>query len=238
MSASELNLDPNNLPQHIAIIMDGNRRWAKKRGLNPVKGHEQAALHVIEPLIEKCGQLNIPYITFWAFSTENWKRDQDEISGIFNVFRLGLKSLAERFIKKGARLKILGDIDHFPLDIAKKTKEMMEKSLANHKINVSFALHYGGRDEILRAVKKIVAQNVDPSTLSEETFASYLDTAGMPDPDMVIRTGGEQRTSGYLPWQSVYSELFFTKTYFPDFTPKKLETLIVKYQQRERRLGK
>ena len=119
-----LPIDSQNLPQHIAIIMDGNRRWARQRGLNPIKGHEHATLNVIEPLIDKCGKLGIPYITFWAFSTENWKRDKEELFGIFNVFRLGLKTLAERFIKKGARLKILGDIDKFPKDIALKTKEM------------------------------------------------------------------------------------------------------------------
>lgn len=231
-------LDPANLPKHIAIIMDGNRRWAKKRGLNPVKGHEHATLHTIEPLIDKCGQLGIPYVTFWAFSTENWKRDQVEVTGIFNVFRLGLKTLADRFIKKGARLNILGDIDRFPTDIAAKVKEILKISHENHKITVSFALHYGGRDEIIRAVKKIIKEKLSLDSIDESTFSNYLDTAGMPDPDIVIRTGGEQRTSGYLPWQSVYSELFFIKTFFPDFSPKKLEQVIAKYQQRERRMGK
>lgn len=231
-------IDPNKLPKHIAIIMDGNRRWARKKGLNPVKGHEQAALHVIEPLIDKCGKLGIPYVTFWAFSTENWKRDQNEITGIFNVFRLGLKKLADKFIKKGARLKILGDIDRFPKDIADQTKAMMQESQKNDKINVSFALHYGGRDEILRAVKKIILGKIQPEKIDENCFSGYLDTAGMPDPDIVIRTGGEQRTSGYLPWQSVYSELFFTKTFFPDFSPAKLQQIIYRYQQRERRMGK
>jgi len=231
-------IDLNKLPKHIAIIMDGNRRWAKKRGLNPVKGHEHATLHIIEPLIDKCGKLGIPYITFWAFSTENWKRDQEEISGIFNVFRLGLKTLAQRFIKKGAKLKILGDINRFPKDIATQTKEMMRESQKNDKINVSFALHYGGRDEILRAIKKIIAEKIHPDKIDENCFSEYLDTSGMPDPDIIIRTGGEQRTSGYLPWQSVYSELFFTKTFFPDFSPAKLQQIIYRYQQRERRMGK
>ncbi|HEX8923740.1 MAG TPA: polyprenyl diphosphate synthase [Patescibacteria group bacterium] len=233
-----LDIDPAKLPRHVAIIMDGNRRWAKKKGLYPAKGHEYAALNVIEPLIEKCGELNIPYVTFWAFSTENWKRDKDEIAGIFNAFRLGLKTLAKKFIQKGARLKILGDIDRFPADISQSTKEMIKQSQSNDKINVSFALHYGGRDEIMRAVKKIISDGLNPESINEEVFSSYLDTAGMPDPDLVIRTGGEQRTSGYLPWQSVYSELYFTKTFFPDFTPQKLVKAICKYQQRDRRIGK
>lgn len=233
-----MNLDPDNLPKHIAIIMDGNRRWAKKKGLAPTKGHEHAALHTIEPLIEKCGQLNIPYVTFWAFSTENWGRDKSEVADIIEVFRLGLKTLAARFIQKGARLKILGDISRFPKDIAGKTAEMMKESTKNDKITVSFALNYGGRDEIIRAIKKLLKDKITPNAVCEKAFSSYLDTAGMPDPDLVIRTGGEQRTSGYLPWQSVYSELYFTKTFFPDFTPKKLELAISNYQQRQRRMGK
>jgi len=231
-------IDLQKLPKHVAVIMDGNRRWARARGLDPVKGHEQATIKVIEPLIEKCGELGISNVTFWAFSTENWKRDQIELTGLFDVFRLGLGTLATRFIQKGARLRILGDINRFPADIAKKTLEMMAASSKNDKINVTFALNYGGRDEILRAVKKIISEKIDPSTLTDEIFSSYLDTAGMPDPDLIIRTGGEQRTSGYLPWQSVYAELCFVPTLFPDFTPEEFEKAIIWYQQRDRRLGK
>ena len=231
-------IDKENLPKHIAVIMDGNRRWARARGLDPVKGHEQATLHVIEPLIEKCGELGIQYVTFWAFSTENWKRDEQELKGLFDVFRMGLGALALRFIQKGAKLRILGDINKFPEDIAKKVLEMMSKSSTNNKINVTFALNYGGRDEILRAVKKIIKDKVDPSLVNEDLFSSYLDTSGYPDPDLIIRTGGEKRTSGYLPWQSVYSELLFSDTLFPDFTPADFEAAIIWYQSRSRRLGK
>jgi undecaprenyl diphosphate synthase len=226
-----------NLPQHVAIIMDGNRRWAKEHGLEPIKGHEQAAKNAIEPLIEKCAELKIPYVTFWAFSTENWKRDEEELSGLFNVFRLALGTLALKFIQKGAKLRILGDLNKFPKDIAQKSLEMISKSASNHKITVTFALNYGGRDEILRAVKKIIAEKVDPSTLTEEKFSSYLDTSGIPDPDLVIRTGGDKRTSGYLPWQSVYAELYFTDTLFPDFTPDKLEDALQNFAGRDRRFG-
>lgn len=231
-------IDLQKLPKHIAIIMDGNRRWARAKGLDPVKGHEHAAINVIEPLIERCGQLGINNVTFWAFSTENWKRDETELSGLFDVFRLGLAKLAARFIQRGARLRLLGDINRFPTDIAQKTMEMMDMSSKNDKINVTFALNYGGRDEILRAVKKIITEKIDPSTLTDEVFASHLDTAGLPDPDLIIRTGGEQRLSGYLPWQSVYAELFFTPILFPDFSPLEFEKAIVWYQQRDRRLGK
>ena len=224
-------------PQHIAIMMDGNRRWARAKGLDPVKGHEYAANNTIEPLIEKCVDLGISYVTFWAFSTENWKRDEKEVKGILDIFRVAFGTLALRFISRGAKLQILGDMSRFPEDIAKKTLDMISRSSKNNKITVSFALNYGGRDEILRAVKKIVTAKIDPSSLTEEVFSSYLDTANMPDPDLVIRTGGEQRTSGYLPWQSVYSELYFTPTLFPDFTPNCLTDALKDFAGRDRRFG-
>lgn len=223
--------------QHVAIIMDGNRRWAASQGLNPVKGHEQAAKNAIEPLIEKCVSLGIPYVTFWAFSTENWKRDEEELKGLFDVFRFALGTLALRFIQKGARLRILGDVTRFPKDIAQKSLQLISKSAKNHRITVTFALNYGGRDEIIRAVKKIVSSNISSEEINENLFASFLDTTGIPDPDLIIRTGGEQRLSGYLPWQSVYSELYFTSTLFPDFTPDKLVIAINDFLKRDRRFG-
>jgi undecaprenyl diphosphate synthase len=218
-------------------MMDGNRRWARAKGLDPVKGHEYAANHTIEPLIEKCVDLGIPYVTFWAFSTENWKRDEKEVKGILDIFRLAFGALALRFIKRGAKLQILGDISRFPEDIIKKTLDMLSKSASNNKITVSFGLNYGGRDEITRAVKKIVAEKIPVENVTEDIISNHLDTAGMPDPDLVIRTGGEQRTSGYLPWQSVYSELYFTPTLFPDFTPDKLMEALDDFAQRDRRFG-
>jgi len=223
--------------KHVAIIMDGNRRWARSHGLDPVKGHEQAAKNAIEPLIQKCADLGIGYVTFWAFSTENWKRDEQELKGLFDVFRFALGSLALRFIQKGARLRILGDINRFPKDIAQKSLEMIAKSSKNHKITVTFALNYGGRDEILRAIKKIMSDKVAPNKIDENLFSSYLDTAGTPDPDLIIRTGGEKRLSGYLPWQSVYSELYFTPTLFPDFSPDQLGLAISDFLKRDRRFG-
>lgn len=223
--------------QHVAIIMDGNRRWAKARGLDSVKGHEQAAKKAVEPLIERCVELGIPFVTFWAFSTENWKRDETELSGLFDVFRFALGSLAVRFIQKGARLRILGDVNRFPKDISQKSLELISKSSKNHRITVTFALNYGGRDEILRAVKKIVTDKIPPSDINEDLLSSYLDTAGIPDPDLIIRTGGEQRLSGFLPWQSVYSELYFTPTLFPDFSADQLSLAVDDFLKRDRRFG-
>ena len=222
---------------HIAIMMDGNRRWARARGLDPVKGHEYAANHTIEPLIEKCVELKIPYITFWAFSTENWKRDEKEVKGILDIFRVAFGTLALRFISRGAKLKLLGDMSRFPEDIAKKSFDMISKSSKNDKITVSFALNYGGRDEITRAIKKIVSEKIPAEDINETVISDHLDTAGMPDPDLVIRTGGEQRLSGYLPWQSVYSELYFTPVFFPDFTPEELQKALDHFAVRDRRFG-
>lgn len=223
--------------QHVAIMMDGNRRWARAKGLDPVKGHEYAANHTIEPLIEKCVELGIPYVTFWAFSTENWKRDEKEVQGILDIFRFAFGNLALRFLQKGAKLNIIGDMSRFPQDIAKKSLEMIAKSSKNNKITVSFALNYGGRDEITRAIKKIVNEKIPAEQITEDVVSSHLDTAGLPDPDLVIRTGGEQRLSGYLPWQSVYSELYFTPTFFPDFTPDQFTLAINDFLKRDRRFG-
>ena len=218
-------------------MMDGNRRWARAKGLDPVKGHEYAANHTIEPLIEKCVELKIPYITFWAFSTENWKRDEKEVKGILDIFRVAFGTLALRFISRGAKLKLLGDMSRFPEDIAKKSFDMISKSSKNDKITVSFALNYGGRDEITRAIKKIVIEKIPAEDINETVISDHLDTAGMPDPDLVIRTGGEQRLSGYLPWQSVYSELYFTPVFFPDFTPEELQKALDHFAVRDRRFG-
>jgi undecaprenyl diphosphate synthase len=222
---------------HVAIIMDGNRRWAKAKNLPSVKGHQQAAEKVIEPLIKECVKQKIPYVTFWAFSTENWKRDKQEITDLFKIFRFALGGLATKFIKQGARLRVLGDLNRFPKDIAKKSLEMIQTSKKNTQITVTFALNYGGRDEILRAVKKIVKSKTPASKITEELFASNLDTHGIPDPDLIIRTGGDQRLSGYLPWQSVYSELYFTNTLFPNFTPQKLKQALKSFSTRNRRFG-
>lgn len=222
---------------HVAIIMDGNRRWAKNHGQNPVSGHEYAAKNAIEPIIERCAELKIPYVTFWAFSTENWKRDEAELQKLFEVFRFALSTLALKFIQKGAKLRILGDLNKFPTDIAQKSLEMISKSSNNQQITVTFALNYGGRDEILRAVKKIIKDKISPDQINEDLFSSYLDTAGIPDPDLIIRTGGEQRTSGYLPWQAVYSELYFTPVLFPDFSPEEFQKALDSFSVRDRRFG-
>lgn len=222
-----MTLDKTRIPKHVGIIMDGNRRWAKKQGLAAVAGHAFAVDSVVEQLIEKAGELGIEYLTLWAFSTENWGREEDEVEGIMSLFRKALMTKVGRFIEKGAKLKMIGDITRFAPDIQDGMKKAMKASEKNDKITVAFALNYGGRDEVKRAVEKGGVE-----------FEKYLDTAGMPDPDLIIRTGGEQRLSGFLMWQAVYSELYFTETLFPDFGKEKLEEAIEEYQRRQRRFGK
>jgi undecaprenyl diphosphate synthase len=219
--------DITKVPKHVAIIMDGNRRWAKAQGLNPLAGHGKAMEETVENLIESAGELGIEYLTLWAFSTENWGREKNEVTGLMNLFRKALMTKVDTFIAKGARLRMLGDMTKFSPDIQEGMKLAMKKSESNTKITVAFALNYGGRDEITRAVEK-----------GGTEFEKHLDTAGIPDPDLIIRTGGEQRLSGFLMWQAAYSELYFTDTLFPDFDKGALEEAVEEYQGRQRRFGK
>lgn len=220
-------LDTKTIPAHIAVIMDGNRRWAKAKGLPAIAGHAYAVENTTEALIERAGEMGVKYLTMWAFSTENWGRPEEEVSGLMNLFRKALETKVAKFIAKGARLRMIGDMSRFSTDIQAGMKKAMAASEHNDKINVTFALNYGGRDEIKRAVQK---GGVD--------FENQLDTAGMPDPDLIIRTGGDYRLSGFLMWQAVYSELYFTETLFPDFTPEKFDAAVEEYQRRQRRFGK
>ena len=232
-------LDRNTIPKHVAIIMDGNRRWAKKQGLAAVAGHQYATDHVVENLIERAGELGVQYLTLWAFSTENWGREKTEVDGIMNMFRNALVTKVKKFIEQGARLRMIGDMSRFSLDIQEGMKKAMAASEKNDKITVTFALNYGGRDEILRAIRRgIQDSRFKIQDLNEETFSSLLDTAGTPDPDLIIRTGGEQRMSGFLMWQAAYAEYYFTETLFPEFTPEKFDAAIEDFQKRQRRFGK
>ncbi|MFH2019065.1 MAG: polyprenyl diphosphate synthase [bacterium] len=235
-------LDKTKLPNHIAIIMDGNRRWAKKQGLNILKGHEYVVTKVVENLIERCGELGIKYLTMWVFSTENWGREKGEVDGLMRLFRKALMEQVESFIKKGARLKMIGEISKFPSDIQKGMKEAMNKSEKNDKITVTFALNYGGRDEIVRGINKLIqnskSSDHSPIVAQGSELEQYLDTTGMPDPDLIIRTGGEKRLSGFMLWQAAYAELYFTETLMPEFGVKKLEEALEDYQKRQRRFGK
>ena len=223
---------------HVAIIMDGNRRWAKEKKLPVFLGH-QKGYQQIEKIVNRADELGIKYITFWAFSTENWKRNRDEVTYLLNLFRKVLKGkLLDKLIKKNGKIFVLGNIGAFPDDLQKEIARVMDESKNNTGIQVNIALNYGGREEIVQAVQKIVSEKIDQSEITEETLSQYLYTKNQPDPDLIIRTGGEQRLSGYLLWQSEYSELYFTDTFWPDFGEKAFDEAIAEYERRERRFGK
>lgn len=219
------------IPEHVAIIMDGNRRWARKHKLSLLLGHQTALDRTIEPIVDAAISVGVSYLTLWAFSTENWQRDKQEVEGLLNLFREKLTEKIDRLNKKGVRFRTIGDISKFPLDIQKRLISGEMKTKGNKKITVIFALNYGGRDEIVRAIKKM-------SNVTVEQFSQHLDTAGIPDPDLIIRTGGEKRLSGFLLWQGAYAELYFTDILFPDFTPQEFKKAIADYQHRERRFGR
>lgn len=222
------------VPQHIAIIMDGNRRWAREHRLPVLSGHQKVADEVLEPLVEHAAARGVMFITFWAFSTENWKREASEVQGIMQIFRHTIKKRWQRLHDKGVRVRVIGDISKFAPDIREALEHVMTQTKDNKKITAIFAVNYGGRDEILRAISSVG----DVSHMTEKEFSERLDTKDIPDPDLIIRTSGEMRLSGFLPWQGVYSELYFPSFHMPEFTPEKLDEAIEEYASRQRRFGK
>lgn len=223
--------------QHVAIIMDGNRRWAKQRNLPAAEGHRQAVEQGIEPLIREAIALKIPYITFWAFSTENWKRDRSELTELFEIFRMGLVKFGKQFIRGGIKIKLIGELSRFPQDIVDQCVSLVNATQRNKKITVTFALNYGGRAEIVAAVKALMDVHTSATQLTPELLSQHLATRDLPDPDLIIRTGGEQRLSGFMPWQSVYSEILFVDALFPDFDASQFRAAIADFHQRQRRFG-
>lgn len=224
------------LPRHIAIIMDGNGRWAKKRGLPRTAGHAAGA-ETFRRIASYCRDLGIEYLTVYAFSTENWKRSAEEVEGIMGLLRKYLEEAIESMRRENVRIKILGDTAALSPDIQeliRRTEEIGD-GLDTHT-QANLCVNYGGRDEIVRAVKRWATQEVRPE-LDERVLSSYMYTAGMPDPDLVIRPSGEVRISNFLIWQSAYSEFYFTDVLWPDFSTKDIDRAIAAYQKRDRRYG-
>jgi|SRR6185369_23417 len=221
--------------QHVAFIMDGNRRWARAHKVPLVVGHTKG-YQMIEPLIAYAHKKNISHLTFWAFSTENWNRDKKEVEILLQIFRRLFQSqIVKRLHKKGVKINVLGDIDAFPKDIAERVRKIIDDTKNNTAITVNIGLNYGGRAEILQAVNRLLQDKKE--TVNEEEFALYLYTKNMPDPELIIRTSGEERLSGFLPWQSAYSELYFSKVYWPDFNEKEFEKALDEFEKRKRRFG-
>lgn len=228
------------LPKHVALIMDGNRRWARARGVEEAEGH-RTGRDGIKPLIKYGMDVGIEVMTFWAFSTKNFKRDAEFLRQLFGVFRetLGLKSWFDEIREAGGEIRIIGDLSGFPADIVQKICGYLESSkIDNPRMIVNFALGYEGRDEIVRAVRKMVEAGEDVAAIDEEMMDRYVDTAGLPDPDLLIRTGGDIRVSGYMLWQLADTELYFTETLWPDFNVECLKEALAEYAARERRFGR
>ena len=224
-----------NLPRHIAIIMDGNGRWAKNRSLPRSAGHVAGA-KTFKDIARYCNKIGLEYLTVYAFSTENWKRPEAEVEGIMNLLRDYLKD-AENFKADNIRLKFIGDLSPLSEDIKELIKKDEEDSADATGLHLNIALNYGGRDEIKNAVKKIVEEGIPADQIDEDTVSSHLYTAGMPDPDFIIRPSGEYRLSNYLIWQSAYAEYWFSDVLWPDFKPKHLEKALEEYNRRNRRFG-
>jgi undecaprenyl diphosphate synthase len=227
--------DRERLPQHIGIIMDGNGRWAKARGLPREMGH-QAGSKVVGEIIRHCKKIGVPYITIYAFSTENWKRPAKEVDALLDLLRHYLSNM-EEYQKENARLRVLGHLEPLPRDLRESIRRAEAESAGNTAITVNIALNYGGRGEIIQGVRRLLEEGVSPEEVTEELLSQRLYTAGMPDPDLIIRPSGEYRLSNFLLWQSAYSELLFMNVLWPDFTPEHLNYALHQYARRSRRFG-
>ncbi len=226
------------IPKHIGIIMDGNRRWAKKRGKFAVFGH-RAGIKSLQSIRKAVLEEGIKFLTVWAFSTENWKRDQKEVDGMIGLLRSYLSNEKELSLleKDEISLKIIGDLSRFPEDIQELAKKAVKRLANGKELIFSIALNYGGRDEIRRMVEKIIKTEKKFVKVTDSLIENFLDTAGIPDPDLIIRTGGSKRLSGFLPWQSVYSELYFTDIFWPDFNPEELNKSLNWFADQKRNFG-
>ena len=232
-------IDSEKLPVHIGIIMDGNGRWAQNRGLPRAVGHKEGA-EVFNRITKYCKKIGIKYVTYYAFSTENWKRPADEVNALMKLFEQYLGT-AEQYAKDNVRLIFIGDKSRFPEKLRLKMEELEKKSENFDAMTVIMAMNYGGRDDIVRAAVRAAAlvrdRSITPEQIDESLISSLIYTGGIPDPDMIIRPGGEKRLSNFLTWQSAYSELYFTDVLWPDFTAKELDTALEEFAHRGRRFG-
>lgn len=236
-SPEELSLiDPARVPKHIAIIMDGNRRWAKQKGLPPMMGHWEGA-ETLTDVLRGASELGVKTLTVYAFSTENWTRPQNEVEDLMNIFELYLMRKKESMLRDGVRLDAIGDLAKLPERVLKALNQTKRETAHCDRINLVLALNYGGRDEIRRAVVKMVEEKIPPDQITEECIAKHLDTNPYGDPDLLIRTSGEMRVSNFLLWQISYAEIFSTKVLWPDFSCKELLEATLVFQNRSRRLG-
>ncbi len=235
------NVNKDKLPKHIAIIMDGNGRWAKQRGKERVFGHENG-IQAVRETVEAAAELGVPNLTFYAFSTENWCRPKSEVDTLMGLLITAIHNETPELLKQGVRLSAIGDIQSLPAECIKELNESIEVTKNNTKLNLFIAISYSSQWEIINAVKQIAQQvkenKIQPEEIDKDLFQRYLQTHGTPDPDLLIRTSGELRISNFLLWQIAYSELYFTPVLWPDFRKKHLYQAVIEYQRRDRRFGK
>lgn len=228
---------PEHIPAHVAIIMDGNGRWAKSRGLPRLAGHK-AGTENLRRIIRASVEFGIQYLTIYAFSTENWGRPADEVAGLMTIIEDVIDKELGELDREGAQLRHIGHLDKLDPTLQKKVLHAVELTRNNRRLILNIAFNYGGRDEILCAVKKLLAEKIDPEDVTPELFSTYMFTGETPDPDLIIRTSGEMRTSNFLIWQSAYSEWYFTPTYWPDFDGEELRKALFAFSERDSRFGK
>ncbi len=231
-----LDLTPYTIPEHIAIIMDGNGRWARRRGLPRIAGHRAGAEN-LRRIINACVEFEIKILTIYAFSTENWGRPESEVRGLMKIFARVLDQELDDLHDQGVCLHHLGDLTGVEPELQDKVRQALELTKNNDRLILNIAFNYGGRAEIIHAVRKMLADGISPADLNEDLFSSYLFTRGLPDPDLVIRTSGELRISNFLIWQAAYSEYYPTPAYWPDFGREELFEAVVAFNQRDRRFG-
>ena len=235
MIETDIKLDMNRIPEHVAIIMDGNGRWATERGKDRSYGH-QAGVETVKRITSECTRLGVKFLTLYTFSTENWNRPAPEVAALMGLILTSL--VDELFMKNNVRFRAIGDLKRLPDDVQQKVRQMEERTAQNDAMTMIVALSYSSRWEITEAVRQIVATGgLRPEDITEEFISQHLTTSFMPDPDLLIRTGGELRISNYLLWQIAYSELYFCDTYWPDFDERKLHKAIASFQKRQRRFG-
>ncbi|MDO4553077.1 MAG: isoprenyl transferase [Bacillota bacterium] len=236
----EKQLDPRRMPAHVAIVMDGNGRWAKGRGLPRAAGH-RAGMEALKEIVKRSDVLGIKHLTVYAFSSENWKRSREEVNGIFRLLVVYVEKELAELHANNVRVSILGEWRELPREAVEALERALETTKDNTGLQFHIALNYGARNEIVRAARTLAAQaaegRIAPEEIDGERFSACLYTAGIPDPDLLIRTSGEERLSNYLLWQCAYSEFVFMDTLWPDFTPERLEEALGEYQRRERRFG-
>ena len=223
-------------PRHVAIIADGNRRWARERGLPVLAGHIQG-IEAIRPIVRRARDRGVETLSVYTFSTENWNRPEDEVSGLFGLIDGAVRQYTDELITEGVQVRVIGRLHEAPSDVQRSIRAAEERTGHGTRMTLNICFNYSGRAEIVDAARALMAANVDPTQLDEAHFADHLYTTGQPDVDLVIRTGGDQRTSNFLLWQAAYAELIFCDKYWPDFTADDLDAALAEYERRERRFG-